>query len=236
MSTRKDFIVAGTIAAATLPAAAGATTTKTKPANRRIMMPPKLDFDYEGYQELLDGAQAHKHLFTSVEIDGGEVFGAARNCLLGYESVGVAMSDVFPVVVLYHATGVLLGFNDDLWNRYVYPLAKKLPKGKGKELTDVIKPGVTGNPMMRSEPGPFDSSIPTLIAQAGLRIFMCNYATHGFASYIAEELGHSPEAVYADIARNLVPNAMLVPNGVWAIQTIQEHRFTILQTSLASPD
>ncbi|HTU70205.1 MAG TPA: hypothetical protein VMF11_07765 [Candidatus Baltobacteraceae bacterium] len=221
MTSRKDFLIAGTLAAAAIPVAAGAKGAK-------------LDFDLTAFTELLDGAQSHKHLFASVEIDGGEVFGAMRNTLSAYHDVGVASGDVFPVAVLYHGPAILLGFDDWIWNRYVIPFEQKnLANRLGKQIASVRSDGGTGNPCLRRQGGKNDASISALIADAGAYFFICNNAAHGFAAMFARTVDKPEDTVYDDLTRHLVPNAMLVPAGVWAIHAIQEQRFTLLQTSLA---
>lgn len=220
MTSRKEFLVAGALAAA-IPAAARAKGSK-------------LDFDLERFTELLEGAQSHKHLFASVEIDGGEVFGAMRNTLNAYRDVGTALSDVFPVAVLYHGPAILLGFDDWIWDRYVIPFAQKNQANRlGKQIASVRRGSDRGNPCLRAQGGADDSSIRALIADTGAYFFICNNAAHGMAGFFARSLGKPEDVVYADLTKHLVPNAMLVPAGVWAIHAIQEQRFTLLQTSLA---
>jgi hypothetical protein len=230
MTTRKDFLVAGTLAAA-IPGSALADA----PA---VVHPkaPKLDFDLEAFNVLLDGAQAHKNLFAAVQIEGGEVLSAMRNTLNAYRDIGVEWSEVLPVAVLYHGFSILLAFDDLIWNRYIIPFSGKLKHGNGAaQIASVRKLDVGGNPCLREQGGDGDTSIRSLVADAGARFFVCNNAALGTASMVAKALGKPFDAVYNDFAHHLVPNGLLVPAGVWAIHAIQEQRFTLLQTSLAPP-
>lgn len=229
MTTRKDFLAAGAIAA-TMPAVALAD------ASVQHTTPAKLDFDVETFTQLLDGSQSHKLLFASCEINGGEVLGAMRNTLNAYRDIGVTWSDVFPVAVLYHGLSICLAFDDTIWNEYVIPLQGKRAKDspQAKQIASVRKNGGMGNPCLREQGGENDTSIRALVADTGARFFVCNNAAHGAANLIGTAFGKSPEAVYNDLAHHLVPNALLVPAGVWAVHAIQEQRFTLLQTSLAT--
>lgn len=230
MTTRKDFLVAGTLAAA-IPA----TAIADAPAGAHPKA-PKLDFDLETFNEMLDGAQSHKNLFTAVQIEGGEVLSAMRNTLNSYRDVGVDWSEVLPVAVLYHGFAILLAFDDLVWNRYVIPFSGKLKHGNGAaQIASVRKGNPTGNPCLREQGGEWDTSIRSLVADAGARFFVCNNAALGTASMVAKALGKPFDDVYNDFAHHLVPNGMLVPAGVWAVHAIQEQRFTLLQTSLAPP-
>jgi hypothetical protein len=229
MTTRKDFLAAGAIAAA-VPSVALADSAP--PAHAASA---KLDFDVEAFTQLLDSSQSHKLLFAAVEINGGEVLGAMRNTLNAYRDIGVTWNDVLPVAVLYHGLAIALAFDDTIWNEYVIPLQNKGPKDapKAKQIASVRKNGGSGNPCLREQGGENDTSIRALIGDAGMRLFVCNNAARGVSNMIGTTLGKSPDAVYNDLAHHLVPNAMLVPAGVWAVHAIQEQRFTLLHTSLA---
>jgi hypothetical protein len=229
MTTRKDFLAAGTFVAA-LPGIALADTPAQRSASG------KLDFDLEAFTQLLDGSQSHKLLFAACELNGGEVLGALRNTLNAYRDVGVSWSDVLPVAVLYHGLSICLAFDDTIWNEYVIPLSRKRPKDspQAQQIASVRKNGGTGNPCLREQGGENDTSIRALVADAGTRFFVCNNAVHGAANLVGTALGKSPDAIYNDLAHHLVPSAMLVPAGVWAVHAIQEQRFTLLQTSLAT--
>ncbi len=229
MTTRKDFLVAGTVAAA-LPGVALAEAPATRQAT------PKLNFDLENFEALLSTAQSHKLLFAAAEINGGEVFGAIRNTLNAYRDVGVTWNDVFPVAVLYHGLSICLAFDDDVWNEYVIPLQRKRPKDslQARQIASVRKTGAGGNPCLREQGGDDDTSIRALIADAGTRFFVCNNAVFGVSNLLATALAKPVDSVYNDLAHRLVSNAMLVPAGVWAVHAIQEQHFTLLQTSLAT--
>ncbi len=85
--------------------------------------------------------------------------------------------------------------------------------------------------MLKKKGGDWDSSVPALIADANARFFVCNLAAHGWATRIAKQLHLPAKDVYEDLASHMIPNAMLVPAGVWAIHAIQERQYTPLQFS-----
>ena len=60
-------------------------------------------------------------------------------------------------------------------------------------------------------------------------VFACNLATHGFAFHFAQTLHLDERSVYEDMVAHLLPVAMLVPAGVWAIAAIAERGYTMLQ-------
>lgn len=167
-------------------------------------------------------------------INGGFVLGATRNTLVAYKDIGVSLNDVQPAVVLYHATS-FLGYNDAIWNDYVIPIQRKSSKSLttfAKDVNTVYDNKSSGNPCLHKTAKSDDSSIESLIADANARFFVCNNATKGIATYIGKQLTLDPLGVYAKLKANLVPNAMLVPAGVWAIHSVQEHHYTYLQATL----
>jgi hypothetical protein len=241
MSTRKSFLAStaaltalAPMTAAASPSPAPSPAASAPPAGDDI---PELKFSLAAFEAALATSSIHRHLFTSVKIDGGEVFGAMRGTLDAYAGMGVPMSAVRPVAVLYHGPSIALAFDDVVWNEYFLPFAAT--KGSTPMATErladfatVIDPKKKGNPCLHKTGGDYDTSIESLVADANAHFFLCNNATRGFAGIIAKKLEKHPADVYALMSVHLVPNAMLVPAGVWGVHAVQERRYTLLQTSL----
>jgi len=242
MSTRKTFLAAGAALAALGPKVAAASVSPAPSSSPAASTPPepalpKLDFNLAAFDTALSTTATHKHLFTSVKIDGGEVFGAMRGTLNAYAGMGVAASSVRPVAVLYHGVAIALGFGDKVWNEYFLPLLAMKDgddkmAGQRKDFDSVSDPSKKGNPCLHKSGGAWDVSIESLVADANAHFFLCDNATRGVAALIAKKLKKSPADVYATLSSNLVPNAMLVPAGVWAVHAVQERHYTLLQTSI----
>jgi hypothetical protein len=243
MSTRKNFLASGAalaalapVAATASPAAAPKPSPSASPAAAGDDI-PELKFSLAAFDAALATPSIHKHLFTTVKIDSGEVFGAMRGTLDAYAGMGVALSAVRPVAVLYHGIAIALGFDDLVWNEYFLPFsAGKMTSPQGVEraadFATVVDSKTKGNPVLHKTGGDYDMSIESLVADANAHFFLCNNATRGFASIMAKKLDKHPADVYATMSAHLVPNAMLVPAGVWAVHAVQERRYTLLQTSL----
>jgi len=218
MTTRKDFIAAGTIVAALASTAAEATAAPAADA--------KLPFDLAAFNAILDGPQPHKHLFAACELNGGEVLDMARNTLNAYRDVGVSWATVQTAIVLYHGPAIFLGLDDAFWNRYLGTLTEKTTASKTliPQFATIRKDGEQGNPAL--------AQIKGLVADANARFFICNNAAHGYSEMIGKAQNVPSETVYADLTKSLVANAQLVPAGIWAVHAIQEHHFTLAHTSL----
>lgn len=232
MTSRKSFLIASAAVAAALPAVAeaapaSATTPAAKPGDVDW---PKFPFDLKAFDAQLNGPQPHKHLFTSVEIEHGTVLAMVGNTMMAYDDLSVAADTVLPAAVLYHSSGVLLGFDDHIWDTYVLPASKKpalIPRMKPvlEQITSYVKPDQKGNPAT--------GKIAEQTKKFGLRIYLCNEATRGFAEYIATQLNLKPLDVYAEMATHLQPNTMLTPTGVWAVHAVQQRGFTLLPVTVA---
>jgi hypothetical protein len=240
MSTRKTFLASSAALAALAPSAVAAAPPSPSPSAAPPSAAPAmapLNFEIAAFDLALATAALHKHLFTSVKIDGGEVFGAMRGTLDAYAGMGVSLKDVKPVAVLYHGYAIALGFDDLVWNQFFLPvLALNATDERSidakKDFDSVVDPKKKGNPCLHKTGGADDTSIESLVADAGARIFMCNHATEGVASVVARKLGKNPADVYKTMSTHLVPNAMLVPAGVWAVHAVQERHYTFLPASL----
>ena len=190
--------------------------------------PPSLEevlprgFQLGVFNAALSTPAKQKHLFACIT-EASVALTATRSTLNAYHVLGVPAADVQPVVVFYHGVAVLSAFDDAMWSRYVVP-TQSAPASDSNEK-------ITGNPLMKKKGGDWDSSIPALVASANARFFVCNLATHGYAARFARRLHLSSKDVYEDLANHLIPNAMLVPAGVWAIHAIQERQYTLLQFS-----
>ncbi len=224
MQTRGDFLTtAGALAA--LAPTSGATplpaASSAGPPSMEDVLPR--GFEIATFDAVLATSAKHKHLFACIS-EVAVALAATRSTLNAYHVLGVPASEVAPAVVFYHGVSVLYGFDDAMWSRYVIP-TNSAPASDAKEK-------ITSNPILnKKKDGDWDTSAPALIADANAHFFVCNLATHGYATRIAKQLHLPARAVYEDLASHLIPNVMLVPAGVWAIAAIQERQYTLLQFS-----
>lgn len=218
MTTRKNFIGASALLAATLPQHALANTPPSSPTQV-----PDLQFDLAAFDALLERKVAHKHLFSARKIESGSVFDGVKNTLAAYRSIAQSVNSVLPVTVFYHGISPLMAFDDAVWEKYV-PAALTISSGKSwnDDLKDAAGVGKTN---------PYKSSIDSLARDANLHLFVCNNAVLGMSNILAAPTSQGQATVYNDLVGHLLPNATLVPAGVWAIHAIQQRGFTLLQTS-----
>lgn len=235
MTTRSEFLGAGVAAAAVPQLAAASPAPKSTAAPSQSPEPafPPLHFDLAAFDAVLNVAAPHKHLFSSAKINGGLILDSARNTVNAYRDIGVSSKDVQPALVFYHFS-TCLGFNDKIWNDYFIPLQPKNGTRTeiSKDFATIYDGKTAGNPCLHKTGKADDVSIESLVADTNARFFVCNNATKYFAGFAGRTLKLDPLEVYAAMAANLVPNAMLVPAGVWGIHAVQERRYTYLQATL----
>jgi hypothetical protein len=233
MTTRSEFLAGAVLSAAApmtaSPAPASSATPEPEPSF------PPLHFDVSAFDAALETTAAHRHLFAATKVEGGLVLGQIRGVADAYASFGVTAMDVRPAAVFYHGESVTLGFDDAIWNEYFIPVQAKSTHNLSvweKDFRTVYDPRVRGNPCLHKTGKNDDTSIEYLVANLQARFFVCNQAAKGFSQIIARHLKLDPVAVYTRLSTHLVPNAMLVPAGIWAVHAIQERRYTYLQATL----
>ena len=225
---RRNFLSA---AAATI-AAAGALR-----ATRGIAL--AADGAVISYDAFLASARApfrHKQLFTSPRANDGAIFAYMRNSLNGYQFGWGEGPGTLHAAAVLNGIGVAQGANDAMWARY--QLAQALARGNDPVRT----PGADhGNPWLHaaaafpqndaeiSAPYNQDASIETL-TRRGATFYVCNNALRGLAMKAVDAGfagGRDADAVHAELRRNLIPGALLVPAGVTTIDALQQEHFTL---------
>ena len=235
MQTRLDFLGAATLAALAPVAADAAASPSPAPAASPAAQPTigPLPFDLAAFDAALETSAPHKHLFAATKLESGLVLGQMRGTLKAYAEIGTPLTDVRPAAVFYHGGSIMLAFDDAAWNAYFIPMQPKTAAGANeysKDFATVWDGQKRGNPCLHKTGSADDTSIEGL-TQDGARFFVCNNAAKGFAGFIARALKKSPLEVYRGMVAHLLPNAMLVPAGVWAVHAVQERHYTLLQTT-----
>jgi intracellular sulfur oxidation DsrE/DsrF family protein len=127
------------------------------------------------------------------------------------------------VVVLRHFS-TPFGYKDAIWSKYssqIFELIKfNDPKTMQPAKTNLYNAAGYGLSLTN-----FGTTIDALVSR-GVNFAVCDMATHFFAGYIADKTKANADAVYRELAANLVPNARLVPAGIVAVNRAQEHGYT----------
>jgi hypothetical protein len=131
----------------------------------------------------------------------------------------------YAMIMCFRHQSTPLGYNDAMWEKY----GENLSSFMG--LTD----SRTDKPFMRN-PTAIEgrSDLPSRghtqqeLVGRGVHFVVCNRATHSISGFIARVIGADADAIYRELAANLVINARLVPAGVMAATRAQEYGYSLL--------
>jgi intracellular sulfur oxidation DsrE/DsrF family protein len=131
-------------------------------------------------------------------------------------------ADLAVIVCMRHRSAPF-AFSDAIWAKYGATLAKR---------AEFVDPNSHDTPKVN----PFHPVAPAAPARArglaglmtlGVQFAICNLSTHGIASMIAGVTGGTADAVYKELAANLIDKARLVPAGIVAVNRAQERGYSI---------
>lgn len=148
----------------------------------------------------------HRGVFDSPEIGAGIAIFQAQLWISGVkEALGTSSSDPQAVLVLRHRA-VPMVLNDMLWEKYQLGKETKTKNERTKKFE-------TSNP--------FREDLEKLEKQGSI-VLGCNLAAMGLASRIATRTNQDVEIVRREFRSNLVPGALLMPSGIYAVHRAQE--------------
>jgi hypothetical protein len=168
-------------------------------------------------------------------IDAATVVGAGQALLYAnnlYEANknGYQLTDKdVAVVICYRHYATAFAFNDAIWAKYGGVMSMALeftdPKTKAAPTTNLYKSSDAYGMALQNFGNTIDG-----VTKRGTQFAVCDLATHFFAGAIAMATGGMPDAVYAELKGNLIPNSHLMAAGVLAVNRAQEHDYTLLTT------
>ncbi len=166
----------------------------------------------------------HRFVFDTTTPDGfggGLVF--ANNFYLANQSgYGLKDADVAVVIVARH-NSTAYAYNDRIWAKYGVPLTALTglndPRTKQPATVNLFNNAVPGLPNR--------GVLVDGLIKRGAHFAVCGMATRFFAGELAKATGGTADAVYAEIAANLVGNAHLMAAGILAVNRAQERGYTL---------
>ena len=178
----------------------------------------------------LDGVAGKHRNF----IDASTVRGAAEsvlyaNNLFEANKNGYTLSDSdVAVVICMRHFATPFAFTDAMWAKYGTPLSAMLefsdPKSKQAPSTNLLNSGEYGMAMPN-----LGNTLPA-VTKRGVQFAVCDMATHFLAAQLAMAIKGNADAIYKDLASNLIPNSHMVAAGVVAVNRAQEYGYTLLST------
>ena len=143
----------------------------------------------------------YRTVFDAPEIADGMVFTNANVFLMGFKEVyNASDADMQAVIVMRH-NGVVLAFNDAVWEKYGIGADLKIPNSEKRN--------------------PWSGELATLRGR-GATLIACNLAANRRAREIARRLNLDAETVRKDIFANLQPGVIVQTSGVFATVRAQQ--------------
>jgi intracellular sulfur oxidation DsrE/DsrF family protein len=155
----------------------------------------------------------YRVVFNASDIAEGLALDRAATFLDHFHDIhGTKDAQTRPVVV-FRANGTGMAFNDAMWDRYaIGDYAKvKDPATKAPARRNIFWKAPLG--ASAQEEG---VTIETL-HRRGMISLVCNVATNGWGFSLAERAKIDAKKVQDDLRANLVPGAILMPSGVFAL-------------------
>jgi intracellular sulfur oxidation DsrE/DsrF family protein len=213
---RRDFLRQLTLASAALGAGATVTPLSAEILDRvgdtRLTHHAAWDMSW---LEELKRAQ-YKAVFDSTNLSDGAALDLAAGIQDNFKEV-YDTDDAARMVIIMRQLGQVMGFNDDLWNRYGI--------GEERKVNDPLtKQPARRNPYAKAMPGEESwaaaAKLDSLRARGAI-FLVCNRASMNWASGAAERTKKDVEQVREEVRHGLVPGATLMPTGVFALVRAQ---------------
>lgn len=158
----------------------------------------------------------HKFVFDTSAFKGGATLGWTETFLNTNNETGTPDEEL-NVVIILRSLAVGMSLNDKMWEKYKLGELYKIddPATKAPALRNLftnVKKEELIEPAMSID----------VLQKRGVLICICSKALKGNSEHIAEKLSLKGEDVLNDLLANLIPDAHVVPSGVWALGRAQE--------------
>ena len=209
-SRRREFL--GQLGAMALVAGAPASVA-ARSVYRREAGPSPWDMSWV---ERISAAP-YKVVLDSQNLDDGAALDYAADIMNTFREVYNGPATQTRVVVVMRRLGVPMALKDELWDRYAI--------GEERKVNDPItKAPAKRNPWLHGAPNApsyeVDSKLDSLMPR-GLTVLVCNRAAMNMAHSFAEKHKLDVEQARNEVRNGLIPGALLMPNGIFAIVRAQ---------------
>lgn len=173
-----------------------------------------------------EGGSRHRMVFDTTTVAGlGIGLNFARNFYeANLESYGIAAKDLGTIIIVRHIS-TPFGYNDAIWAKYGDVITGRVklydPRDKAAPRVNLF------NTPIKDESLPNGGLLIDDLVKLGARFAVCGMASARVSEMVAKEKGGKADDILAEIKSNLVPNAVMVPAGILALNRAQEHGYTV---------
>jgi intracellular sulfur oxidation DsrE/DsrF family protein len=201
MTHRRDFLA---------QLAVGAAAFSFHPSELQAAEPSPFDGPWD--LSWIDRVKAAEFsaVFNVGEIGDGSAMDFAARGYDGFkEAHGTGDAQFRPVFVFRHF-GTALGVNDAMWSKYKV--------GDEFKITDPSTHApAERNIFLKDEGGKSASNRIEALQKRGAIVLVCSLALNRQAGRIAQRTSQTQDAVREELKANLIPGAILVPNGIYGV-------------------
>ena len=126
---------------------------------------------------------------------------------------GLKDADLAVVVVARHRS-TPFGYSNAIWQKYGVTISSQ---------QNFVDPATKEAPKVNVYARQLDG-----LVRRGTHFAVCQMATRRYAGTIATAVGSTQDAIYSELAANLIPNAHLVPAGIVAVNRAQERGYSFV--------
>lgn len=155
----------------------------------------------------------YRVVFNASDVADGAAMSYASAFFGDYGEAHGTRDDEMRPVIVFRRLGTVMALNDAMWDKYEL--------GADRRINDsATQQPARRNPFWRAAPGASPDAaadkIETL-TKRGLISLVCNIAATNVGRSIAERTKQDAETVQREVKANLVPGAILVPSGIYAL-------------------
>ena len=152
-------------------------------------------------------------VFNASEISDGAAMNYAATFLDHFHDVHATQDQQTRPVIVFRRLGTPMAFNDILWDRYALGADRKVndPTTKSPATRNIFWKATVGSSASEGA-----TKIETL-QKRGLISLVCSISIGSFSGRIAEQTKRNVDDVRAEVLSNLIPGAIPVPSGIYAL-------------------
>jgi intracellular sulfur oxidation DsrE/DsrF family protein len=155
----------------------------------------------------------YRAVFNASEISDGIAMDYAATFLDHFHDVHGTRDEQTRPVIVFRRLGTPMAFNDVLWDRYAIGADRKV---QDPTTNAPARRNIFWRAPDRASPMAVATTIEAL-QKRGLICLVCSISISSFSSRIARETKRTVDDVRAEILANLVPGAIAVPSGIYAL-------------------
>ncbi|MBC5806920.1 MAG: hypothetical protein DLM53_10010 [Candidatus Eremiobacter antarcticus] len=228
--SRKTFLSSTAVAASAALLADKTRVAAASPgAGLHFHVLTQTEYDHALMMKKITAPAPHKQVFQSVSPllitpTIASVYIHMQNAMNGYQySLGYGPSSLATLAV-FIGPSIVLGLNDAMWKKYNIGTALNLASTNiYYKATSNLDPAAAPD----DPNGLYQDWSAEAVLKRGGTFMVCHNATTAVAALFASKTGRTPQAVLTDFKQNFLPEFMLVPAGVTAVQLAQENGWKV---------